>query len=87
MKNISNLFYMKFACSSCLYSYDESIGEPALMIEAGTSFEELGEEFYCPNCQGDKEDFVELAQEINYPLDYDDLTPLESEHFPIFIDE
>ncbi len=78
---------MKFACSSCMYTYDESMGEPSLGLEAGTLFEELGEWFFCPGCSGEKEYFTELEEEINYPLDYDDLTALESEHFPIIIDK
>lgn len=80
------LFFMKFACSQCMYTYDESIWESSLLIEWGTSFEELWEGFYCPGCSGDKEYFAPVAEEINYPLLYDDLTSLESEHFPIFID-
>lgn len=69
-----------------MYTYDESIWEPSLMIDAGTAFDELGEEFYCPMCAGEKEYFAELQEEINYALNPENLTALESEHWPIIID-
>ena len=78
---------MKFACAGCMYAYDESIWEPAVGIDAGTHFDDLWDEFYCPQCEGNKIHFSLLEQEINYPLDYEELTGLESEHFPIFIDK
>ncbi len=78
---------MKFACSSCMFTYDESMWEPTLEIDAGTKFEDIGESFCCPWCAGEKEFFAELDEEINYPLDYENLTDLESEHFPIIIDK
>lgn len=77
---------MKYSCSGCMFTYDESMWEPTLEIDAGTKFEDIPESFYCPWCAGEKEYFAELEEEVNYPLDYENLTALESEHFPIIID-
>ena len=48
---------MKYVCDVCGWEYDEEIGDPDNGIEAGTSFEELPEDFACPLCGVDKDNF------------------------------
>ncbi len=50
---------MKYVCDVCGWEYDEEIGDPDNGIEAGTSFEELPEDFACPLCGVDKDNFSE----------------------------
>ena len=52
---------MKYVCDVCGWEYDEEIGDPDNGIEAGTSFEELPEDFACPLCGVDKDNFSEEA--------------------------
>ena len=49
----------KYVCNVCGWVYDEAIGDPDNGIEAGTSFEDLPEDFVCPLCGVGKEDFSE----------------------------
>lgn len=45
----------KWQCTICGYVYDPSQG-----IEAGTSFEDVPEDWVCPDCGAPKEDFEEM---------------------------
>jgi rubredoxin len=47
----------KYVCSVCGYEYDPEVGDPDNDIEAGTAFESLPEEWVCPVCGAEKEDF------------------------------
>lgn len=49
---------MKYECSLCGYLYDPEIGDPDHGIPAGTPFDELPDEWVCPDCGVGKEDFV-----------------------------
>ena len=48
---------MKYVCLTCGYVYDEEVGDPALGIAPGTKFEDLPEDFVCPWCGVDKDQF------------------------------
>lgn len=48
---------VKYQCSICGYIYDPSIGDPDLGIPAGTSFENLPDDWVCPVCGADKGQF------------------------------
>lgn len=48
---------MKYVCALCGWEYDEEQGSPENGIEPGTGFEDLPEDFVCPLCGADKEDF------------------------------
>ena len=50
---------MKYVCSVCGYTYDETVGDPDNGIEAGTKFEDLPEDFVCPLCGVGKDMFEE----------------------------
>lgn len=47
-------------CKVCGYVYDPDQGDPVQGIEAGTSFEDLPEDWRCPVCSVSKDDFVEI---------------------------
>ncbi|MEF2784006.1 MAG: acyl-CoA dehydrogenase family protein [Clostridium sp.] len=51
--------YMRHVCSGCGYEYDQSLGDMENDIEPGTPFEKLPEEWTCPACGEDKENFIE----------------------------
>ncbi len=49
----------KYICEPCDYVYDPAIGIPEDDIEAGTSFENLPDDWFCPICGLGKDLFVE----------------------------
>ncbi len=49
----------KYVCTVCGYVYDEEIGDPDNGIEAGTTWEDLGDDFLCPLCGVGKDEFEE----------------------------
>ncbi|HSC84041.1 MAG TPA: rubredoxin [Pseudomonas sp.] len=49
-------------CPECGYRYDEQLGEPHQGYPAGTAWDELPEDFTCPDCAVRvKADFVAVA--------------------------
>jgi rubredoxin len=52
----------KYKCLLCGYIYDPEIGDPDNGVEPGTAFEDLPDEWVCPECGAEKEDF-ELLEE------------------------
>ena len=54
---------MKYICDICGYVYDEELGDPENGIEPGTEFEDLPEDFECPLCGVDKDNFSELEDD------------------------
>ena len=47
----------RYGCMICGWIYDEDAGDENLGISEGTLFEELSEDFECPDCGVDKEQF------------------------------
>ena len=47
----------KYVCSICSYVYDPEKGDPDAGIEPGTQFEELPDDWVCPECGATKEQF------------------------------
>lgn len=47
----------KWQCRFCTHVYDESEGDPDNGIEPGTKFEDLPDEWFCPDCGALKEDY------------------------------
>ncbi len=47
----------KYVCEVCGYIYDPEEGDPDNDVEEGTAFESLPEDWVCPMCGADKEDF------------------------------
>jgi rubredoxin len=51
----------KWECQACGYIYDPEKGDPDNGIAPGTPFEELPEDWVCPQCGVGKEFFQKLA--------------------------
>lgn len=74
---------MKYHCTWCDYIYDEIKWDIDLNIEPQTFYENLPNDFFCPFCETHKDDFIALEENISYPINIDNLTNFEAEHFPI----
>ena len=49
--------YKKYLCLLCGFIYDEEYGWPDDGIAAGTRWEDVSEDWLCPDCGATKEDF------------------------------
>jgi flavin reductase (DIM6/NTAB) family NADH-FMN oxidoreductase RutF/rubredoxin len=47
----------KYKCLMCGYIYDPDVGDPENDVEAGTAFEDLPEDWVCPECGAGKDEF------------------------------
>lgn len=47
----------KWVCVICGYVYDPELGDPDNGVEPGTSFEDISEDWACPECGVDKNSF------------------------------
>jgi flavin reductase (DIM6/NTAB) family NADH-FMN oxidoreductase RutF len=52
--------FKKFKCTACGYVYDEEAGDPSNGMDQGTLFADLPDDWVCPVCGTEKEDFVEI---------------------------
>ena len=50
---------MNYVCDVCSWVYEESEGVPEEGIEPGTKWEDLPDDFVCPICKVDKDQFTE----------------------------
>lgn len=48
---------IRYVCPDCRYTYDDEAGIPHQGIAPGTSFEDLPEDWCCPECGVSKEEF------------------------------
>jgi len=49
--------YKKYKCLDCGYIYDESLGIPDSGIAPGTRWEDLPDDWTCPECGAEKSEF------------------------------
>jgi rubredoxin len=47
----------KWICTLCGYVYDPKNGDPEEGIEPGTAWEDVPEDWVCPECGATKDDF------------------------------
>lgn len=47
----------KWLCTVCNWVYDEAVGAPDDGIAAGTRFEDIDPDWFCPECGVGKDDF------------------------------
>ena len=47
----------KYECTVCGYVYDPALGDPDSSIAAGTAFKDLPDDWVCPVCGADKDQF------------------------------
>jgi rubredoxin len=52
----------KWECLACGYIYDPAVGDPDNGIPAGTPFEDLPEDWVCPECGAEKDMFQKLEE-------------------------
>ena len=52
----------KYECDTCGYIYDPEVGDPDNGIPAGTSFEDLPDDWECPDCGVGKDDFSKIEE-------------------------
>lgn len=50
----------KYKCDACDYVYDPVTGDPESGIAPGTAFEDIPEDWTCPECGVGKDDFSPL---------------------------
>jgi rubredoxin len=50
--------YRKFVCNVCSHVYDEELGDPAAGLAAGTRWDDIPEDWVCPECGATKADFT-----------------------------
>ncbi len=55
---MSSNTYRKFQCGTCGYIYDEAFGDPDGGLAPGTLFEQIPDDWICPECGSAKADFV-----------------------------
>jgi rubredoxin len=51
----------KWECLVCGYIYDPEVGDTDNGIKAGTAFEDLPEDWVCPECGAGKDMFEKMA--------------------------
>ncbi len=47
----------KWECPVCGYAYDPEVGDPENGVDPDTMFENLPDDWLCPECGADKEEF------------------------------
>lgn len=52
----------KYICTVCGYIYDPLVGDLDSNIESGTAFENLPDDWVCPDCKATKEDFEVIEE-------------------------
>ncbi len=50
----------KYVCTVCGYIYDPEKGDPSSDTSPGTAFEDLPEDWVCPECGVGKEQFKKM---------------------------
>jgi rubredoxin len=51
----------KWQCLLCGYVYDPEEGDPTQGISPGTAFEDLPDDWECPDCGASKDEFEKMA--------------------------
>ena len=54
--------YKKWECVACGYVYDEELGDEEEGFLPGTRFEDIDDNWNCPDCGATKEMFVEMEE-------------------------
>ena len=50
----------QWGCMYCGYVYDEAAGSPEAGVAPGTRWADLADDWCCPMCSADKQDFQQL---------------------------
>ncbi|MEX0430350.1 rubredoxin [Spiribacter insolitus] len=60
----SEMPYRQYLCVVCGYIYDEAAGDPDGGLAPGTRFEDIPDDWVCPDCGVSKADFVPLEEAV-----------------------
>lgn len=52
----------RMECKICWHVYDPADGDPVWQIPAGTPFAELPEHWRCPQCDGERDQFMAMGE-------------------------
>lgn len=52
----------KYKCIMCGYIYDPAVGDPDNGVEPGTAFEDLPDDWVCPDCGAGKDQFEPIEE-------------------------
>jgi rubredoxin len=55
--------HTRLECKVCWYVYDPAAGDPVWQVPPGTPFTALPSHWACPNCAGDREQFLVLPDD------------------------
>ena len=47
----------KYVCDICGWVYDPKVGDPDNGVAPGTAFEDISEDWVCPECGAEKDNF------------------------------
>ena len=50
----------KYKCDICGYIYDPAEGDPDNDVAPGTAFEDISDDWVCPECGATKDDFYQM---------------------------
>ena len=50
----------KYECTACGHIYDPAVGDPDNGVAAGTAFEDIPEDWVCPDCGVGKDMFEKV---------------------------
>lgn len=50
----------KYQCNVCGWVYDPEKGDPSQSISPGTAFEDLPDDWTCPECGAGKDEFTKM---------------------------
>ncbi|MCP5180530.1 MAG: rubredoxin [Pseudomonadales bacterium] len=53
----------RYRCLFCNFEYDEALGLPEQGVAAGTRWEDLPEDWICPQCGAEKADYELLTDD------------------------
>ena len=53
----------RYECTTCDYIYDPALGDPENDIAPGTAFEDLPDDWVCPDSGSDKDAFEAIEEE------------------------
>lgn len=60
IRNIGGILMAKWECSLCGYLYDPALGDPDGGIAPGTPFEDIPDDWVCPDCGASKDMFEKV---------------------------
>jgi rubredoxin len=52
----------KYRCIMCTYIYDPAKGDPDTGVEPGTDFEDIPDDWVCPDCGAGKDNFEPIKE-------------------------